>query len=120
LKPYPWQLGDTSQRFGAVGTLVAYVVLFLLLRYAWLARGRVMGSIGPLLYPLLFLLIAYSLSAGNAGTGFRYRTHLVTLAVAMMAVLREQAKLARGGPALVSPDLREIEPAPVDRVLAPV
>ncbi len=45
--------------------------------------------------PLLFLLVAYSLSAGNAGTGFRYRTHLVTLAIAVMAILREQAMVAR-------------------------
>jgi hypothetical protein len=95
LKPYPWQLGDTSQRFGAVGTLVAYAVLLLLLRYAWFARGRVTAHIGPLLYPLLFLLVAYSLSAGNAGTGFRYRTHLVTLGIAIMAILREQAMMAR-------------------------
>jgi hypothetical protein len=95
LKPYPWQLGDTSQRFGAVGTIFAYVVLLLLLRYAWLSRGRILPRAGPLLYPLLFLLIAYSLSAGNAGTGFRYRTHLVTLAIAAMAILRTQALAAR-------------------------
>jgi hypothetical protein len=95
LRPYPWQLSDTSQRFGAVGTLIAYAVLFLLARYAWLARGHVIGHIGPLLYPLLFLLIAYSLSAGNAGTGFRYRTHLVTLGIAIFAILREQAMVVR-------------------------
>ena len=94
-RPYPWQLSDASQRFGAIGTLVAYAVLFLLLRYAWIARGAVFRSIGPIVLPLLFLLIAYSLSAGNAGTGFRYRTHLVTLAIAAMVVLREQAMLAR-------------------------
>jgi hypothetical protein len=38
---------------------------------------------------MLFLLVAYSLSVGNAGTGFRYRTHLVTLAVGAMAILRQ-------------------------------
>ncbi len=91
LRPYPWQLSDNSQRFGAVGTLFAYAVLILLARYAWLSRGRVLPSIAPILYPMLFLLIAYSLSAGNAGTGFRYRTHLVVLSVAAMAILREQA-----------------------------
>ncbi len=88
LKPYPWQLGDTSQRVGAVGTLVAYVVLLLLVRYAWLSRGKTFPRAGPLLYPLFFLLVAYSLSAGNAGTGFRYRSHLVTLGVAAMVILR--------------------------------
>jgi hypothetical protein len=40
---------------------------------------------------MMFILVAYALSAGNAGTGFRYRTHLVTLGIAMMAILREVA-----------------------------
>jgi hypothetical protein len=44
---------------------------------------------------MLFLLAAYSLAAGNAGTAFRYRTHLVTLAIAAVAILREQALLSR-------------------------
>ena len=91
LKPYPWQLGDTSQRFGALGTLVAYGILLLLLLYAWQSRGQVLARTAPVLYPMLFLLVAYALSAGNAGTGFRYRTGLVTLAIAIMAILREEA-----------------------------
>jgi hypothetical protein len=92
LEPYPWQLSDTSQRFGALGTLFAYAILVLLIRYAWANRGNVFSRAGPLLYPLFFLLIAYSLSVGNAGTGFRYRSHLLTLAVATMAILREHAR----------------------------
>ena len=95
LRPYPWQLANTSQRFGAVGTLFAYAVLLLLIRYAWLSRGRVLPKVAPLLYPLLFLLIAYSLSAGNAGTAFRYRSHLVVLAVGVMTILRRQVMLSR-------------------------
>jgi hypothetical protein len=88
LQPYPWQLGDSSQRFGAIGTLFAYALLFLLVRYAWLSRGAVLSRAGPLLYPLFFLLVAYSLAVGNAGTGFRYRSHLVTLAIGAVVVLR--------------------------------
>lgn len=95
LRPYPWQLSDTSQRFGAIGTLFAYAILVLLLRYAWLSRGHIFARAAPLLYPLLFLLVAYSLSVGNAGTGFRYRTHLVTLAVGTMVVLREHVMRQR-------------------------
>ena len=95
LRPYPWQLSDTSQRFGAIGTLFAYAILVLLLRYAWLSRGQIFARAAPLLYPLLFLLVAYSLSVGNAGTGFRYRTHLVTLAVGTMVVLREHVMRQR-------------------------
>jgi hypothetical protein len=95
LRPWPWQLGDTSQRFGALGTLFAYVVMFLLLRYAWLSRGRVLPRAAPLLYPMFFLLIAYSLSVGNAGTGFRYRSNLLPLIVGAMACLRAYVLAAR-------------------------
>jgi hypothetical protein len=44
---------------------------------------------------MLFLLTAYSLSVGNAGTGFRYRTHIVELGIAVLVVLREHALRAR-------------------------
>lgn len=88
LQPYPWRLQDSSQRFGAIGTLVAYALLFLLIRYAWLSRRHVLPRAGPVLYPMLFLLVAYSLAVGNAGTGFRYRSHLVTLAIAAVVILR--------------------------------
>lgn len=99
LKPYPWQLGDTSQRFGAVGTLVAYCLLALLLLYGWRSRGQILSRAGPVLWPLLFMLVAYALAVGNAGTGFRYRTHLVTLAIAAVTILREQAHRAPAGEA---------------------
>jgi hypothetical protein len=95
LKPYPWQLGDTSQRIGAVGTLFAYAIFILFLRYAWLSRGAVFRRTAPLLLPFFFMMVAYALSAGNAGTGFRYRTHLVTLAIAAMAIVREHYLEAR-------------------------
>jgi hypothetical protein len=94
-RPYLWQLGDTSQRLGAVGSLVALAGLFLLLGYAWRSRGKIFALTAPILYPLLFLLVAYSLSAGNAGTGFRYRTHLVVLGAAMLVVLREHVAQSR-------------------------
>jgi hypothetical protein len=103
LQPYPWQLQDASQRFGAIGTLAAYAILLLLIRYAWLSRGHVFPRAAPLLWPLLFMLVAYSLAVGNAGTGFRYRSHLVTLAICGVVVLREHVLLARE---------REREPGP--------
>jgi hypothetical protein len=118
LEPYPWQLGDTSQRFGATGTLFAYVILVLLFRYAWLNRGNVFSRAGPMLYPLFFLLVAYSLSVGNAGTGFRYRTHLVTLAVGAMAVLRGHAKQAQQP--RPTPTVQNAEPAIGQTVATPV
>jgi hypothetical protein len=104
-RPYPWQLQDTSQELGAIGSLVALAALALLVSYAWRSRGHILATTAPILYPLLFLTVAYALSAGNAGTGFRYRTHLVVLGVAMLAVLRENALRSRASAAdLALPD----------------
>lgn len=89
LRPYPWQVANTSERLGVLGTLAALATLFWLLRYALRSRGELMRLAAPLIYPLGFLMIAYALSVGNAGTGFRYRSHLITLALAILVVLRE-------------------------------
>jgi hypothetical protein len=91
LRPYPWQTANTSQRLGAVGTLVAIAALILLWRYARRNRGQVLAVAAPFIFPAFFLLLAYALSVGNAGTGFRYRTHLVLLGLATLVVLREHA-----------------------------
>jgi hypothetical protein len=87
-KPYPWQVGSVSQQFGVLGTTVFWITLFLLLQGLWENRGRIMERAGPLIYLAFFLLIAYALSAGNAGTSFRYRTHIVALALCLVVVLR--------------------------------
>jgi hypothetical protein len=92
LQPYPWQLKDASEAFGAIGTLVAYLLIVLLIRFAWISRGRIFGRAGPLLYPMLFELVAYSVTVGNAGTGFRYRSHLVTLSICITCVLWASAR----------------------------
>ena len=115
-RPYPWQLQDTSQRLGAVGSVIALAVLALLLAYAWRSRGQILTLTAPILYPLVFLMIAYSLSAGNAGTGFRYRTHLVVLAIAMLVVLREHVLRAheKSQAPLSAADLAD---APLDSTL---
>jgi hypothetical protein len=96
-RPYPWQVANPSQQLGAIGTLFAMAGLFLLLGALWRRRGHVLGDTGPVLYPLFFLWVAYALSAGNAGTGFRYRTHLVTLGFAMLFILRAQHAHALAG-----------------------
>lgn len=95
LRPYPWQVENASQRLGAIGTLVVLAALYLLYRYVRRNRGRVVALTAPILYPALFLLMAYALSVGNAGTGFRYRTHLVLLGLAALVVLREHALRSR-------------------------
>jgi hypothetical protein len=87
-KPYPWQLQNTSQRLGLFGTTFLFVALILLFSGLIQNGASIMRRAGPLVYPALFLLAAYSLSAGNAGTAFRYRTHLVAFLVALLAVIR--------------------------------
>ncbi|HTN24548.1 MAG TPA: hypothetical protein VL120_11210 [Solirubrobacteraceae bacterium] len=101
-RPYPWQVANPSQQLGAVGTLVALTGLVLLVRAAWRRRGEVLALTAPILYPMLFLLMAYALSAGNAGTGFRYRTHLVTLGFAMVFLLREYVPATARGASLAA------------------
>ncbi len=91
VRPYPWQLADISEELGAFSTLLTLGGIVLLVRYAWRVRRGLFGLIGPYLYPMFFLLAAYSLSAGNAGTGFRYRSHIVILMAAMLVVVRERA-----------------------------
>ena len=89
LRPWPWQVGDTSQQLGVLGTLVAYSALYLLVLYFVRWRTRAFTLAAPLLYPLFFLTIAYAVSVGNAGTGFRYRSELVVPLIAAIVVLRE-------------------------------
>jgi len=87
LRPFPWELGNISQGLGLLGTAAAYLALFFLIRLGIRNRGSIMARAGPLVYLGLFLLIAYSLSAGNAGTSFRYRVQIVALFVCLIACL---------------------------------
>jgi hypothetical protein len=97
LKPYPWQSRNTSQALGVLGTLVMLVALgFLVVAVVRDGRG-VMQRAGPLVYPALFMLVAYALSAGNAGTAYRYRTHIVGILLCLVVVVwygRRQERVA--------------------------
>ena len=97
LRPYPWQLENTSQQLGLLGTVVAFVGLLLLLGAVMRTGGDVFRRAGPFAYTALFLLVAYSLSSGNAGTAFRYRTHFVAVLFCLLLVLYEQQAEARVG-----------------------
>ncbi len=86
-KPFPWQVSDWSQRFGAVGSLIVLVLLIMLIRLAWRTRGTILRRTAPLLYPTLMMLIGYSIAVGNAGTGFRYRANLLVPALGILSIL---------------------------------
>jgi hypothetical protein len=86
-RPYPWQLGSTSQQLAVAGSIVFLTALALLLLQLWRSRGAIMARAGPFVYLAIFLLIAYSLSVGNAGTAFRYRTHILMIGLGMLVVV---------------------------------
>ena len=46
-----------------------------------------MARAGPLIYLGIFLLMAYSLSSGNAGTAFRYRVQIVSVFICIIVAL---------------------------------
>jgi hypothetical protein len=101
-RPYVWQTQNASQQLGAFGTLLVLAALALLA--AAIARNRraIMQHAGPLVYPAAFMLVAYAISAGNAGTAYRYRTHLVGLAVCLVIVLLAQRRQEQEGLSRVS------------------
>ena len=94
VKPYPWQLGNISQRLGAIGALITLAALYLLAAELLRNRGAIMARAGPFLYVGFGLLLAYSLSAGNAGTAFRYRMHILALAACALVALHFARKAA--------------------------
>jgi hypothetical protein len=101
LRPYFWQTDNASQQLGALGTLLVLACLALLAVAIARNRRSVMPMAAPLVYPALFTLIAYSISAGNAGTAFRYRTHVVGLAICLVIVLLAHRRQEQEGPARV-------------------
>lgn len=103
LRPYPWQIGNTSQALGLLGTLVALFIMVMLVREVR-ARPRALMRYGAsFVFPLLMLLVAYSIAVGNAGTGFRYRTQLIALGICLLVVLRERRLGLQTAPAPARP-----------------
>jgi peptidoglycan/LPS O-acetylase OafA/YrhL len=100
-KPYIWQTQNASQQLGGLGTLVVLACLALLAVAIARNRKQIMQAAGPLVYPALFMLVAYAISAGNAGTAYRYRTHLVGLGVCLIVVLLAHRRQEQEGPARV-------------------
>jgi hypothetical protein len=111
-RPFPWQLGNISQGLGLLGTAAAYAAFFFLIRVGLRNRGQIMARAGPLVYLGLFLLIAYSLSAGNAGTAFRYRTQIISIFICIIATLWRSAESSRAAAPARSGGARGRLPAP--------
>jgi hypothetical protein len=112
LRPFPWQLGNISQGVGLFGTASAYLVLFFLFRTLIRTRGQIMARAGPFVYLAIFMTAAYSLSAGNAGTSFRYRVQIVAIFICVIATLWEPAAERRRAAAVIAQPKR-LEPEPL-------
>ena len=77
LRPYPWQVANTSQQVALPGTAAAWTLLLIALTLVTTRLRSTATVLPPLLYVVVTLTIIYALSTGNAGTGFRYRIHLL-------------------------------------------
>jgi hypothetical protein len=110
LRPYPWEVENASQRLGLIGTTFLLVGMGFLIAAVARARGAMFRWAGPLIYLLAFQVAAYALAAGNAGTAFRYRTHLVATGICLVVVLRERYRqeMAAPAPEPVAPPAREL------------
>jgi hypothetical protein len=114
LRPYPWEVKNASQRLGLLGTLFLLVGIGYLIQAVVRSRGAIVSRAGPLVYLLAFETAAYGLAAGNAGTAFRYRTHLVAVGICLVVVLRERYRQEQEAAARVE----TAPPAPAPSSLA--
>lgn len=87
-RPYVWQVDNISQQLAVIGSVITLVVFAMLIASLWRDPRGSFARAGPFLYITVALLLAYSLSAGNAGTAFRYRTHIVVPAIAALVAIR--------------------------------
>jgi hypothetical protein len=87
VRPYPWQVANARQRFGVIGTTVAWTLLLLMAVLALRGHEVVRRRLPPLVYVTVCLTLAYAVTTGNAGTGFRYRTHILIALAACVSVL---------------------------------
>ena len=92
LRPYPWQLQSANQQVGAIGGVVVLVTLFLVAVYLFRSRGVIMLRAGPLIYVVGALVLAYSVTSGNAGTAFRLRENVTALLICIACSLRARRR----------------------------
>jgi hypothetical protein len=87
IRPYPWQAANLSQGLGVIGALICWGLIVILVICAARDWRGLFKRAGPILYLIFAVLICYALSTSNAGTGFRYRTHLVVFLAAAAATV---------------------------------
>jgi hypothetical protein len=86
-RPYPWQVANLSQRLGVIGTVTAWLLLLLVILLVARRPRDAFTRLAPFFYVLIAVVGAYALSTGNAGTGFRYRTHVLMVLIGVGCAL---------------------------------
>lgn len=82
-RPRPWQAMNPSQLLGGAGTVTTWLLLAVGVA-AVLRRWRfALASLLPVALIASSVMAAYALSTGNAGTGARYRTHVLALIIVL-------------------------------------
>jgi hypothetical protein len=94
-RPYPWEVANVSQRLGVVGTLFGWCLVGTTALLAARRPRLAVQRLPPLLYVALLLVVASALATGNAGTGFRYRTHVLFVLTAAASVLLVNDRMER-------------------------
>ena len=87
VRPYPWEHATARQRVGGPGTALVWLLLIALVTGLLTCGGERRRNVLPVAYVLAPVVVGYALSTVNAGTGFRHRTQIVFLLVAMVSVV---------------------------------
>jgi len=119
LRPYPWQLQNLNQQLGALGGVVVLIALFSVGTSFVRNRGVIMARAGPLLYAGGALILAYSVTSGNAGTAFRLRENVTAVLICTACALRPQPAERRAAQAQAAADPRPRETVGAPPAAAP-
>jgi hypothetical protein len=93
LRPYPWQLGSTSQQVAVAGTLLWYAMLIVTAGLA--LRVGFDERLVPVLILFLCETVGFALTLVDAGEGFRHRINLILMLAVVLAVLADRLLPAR-------------------------
>jgi hypothetical protein len=85
-KPYPWQLANVEQRLGAIGTVITWTLLLLVLVVLVRNRRFTLSRGWPMIYIMACLVVGYAITITNSGTGFRHRIHFIVVLTVLAGI----------------------------------
>jgi hypothetical protein len=87
MRPYPWEQANLSQRLGAGGTLLTWLLFLTAIVGVALNRRRARAALVVFGYLIGAVILGYALTTANAGTGFRHRVNVLLLLTAVVAIV---------------------------------